>query len=315
MLILSLNAGHDASVVVAEDYRILAALQKERITRVKGDRGIPDAVTIESALSVAGARLEDVDALLTSHSNYPADCFSFPPHRALWFAIQRILGGTSERNSFVSRYREHFNPGKLARRLGIREETIQHVYSHHFAHALSALFFTSWESALLYTADGGGDNVNYSAYHLHGESLDELYGPTREPSQKPPVDSIGLAYGYMTEALGYRINRHEGKLTGLSAYGEPEILDTLSKHFRVADDGRIHSEFASRRQMRETLFAASREGGGIPGKLCRFNPEIAGEPGSHECADLPTTNRGAPRGLGGRCVRQRYAQPTNCRVA
>lgn len=258
MLILSLNTSHDSSVVVAEDYRILAALQKERVTRVKGDKGIPNAATIEGALSEAGVRPRDIDALLIPHAVYPTHYFSYPLHRALGFALLRLLGETPERNSFAPKRRKQFNPKKIAQQVGMREETVLHIYSHHLAHALSALFFTDWESALLYTADGGGENVNYSAYHLHDESLDELYGPTRERSQKNLVDSVGRAYGYMTEALGYRRNRHEGKLTGLSAYGEPEILDKLSKHFHVSGDGKIHSDFATVRQMREGMFAASR---------------------------------------------------------
>ena len=59
--------------------------------------------------------------------------------------------------------------------------------------------------------------------------------------------SLGLAYGYVTEALGFRMNRHEGKLTGLAAYGEPDVPE------RWRDTGlRVTGPIASERPHCET---------------------------------------------------------------
>ena len=55
----------------------------------------------------------------------------------------------------------------------------------------------------------------------------------------------------MTEALGWKINRHEGKLTGLAAYGEPTLLAEMLRHYSISDDGRITMDFADHREMRE----------------------------------------------------------------
>ena len=49
----------------------------------------------------------------------------------------------------------------LLARKGFRNDTSLLFYNHHEAHALPALFYTDWNDALLVTADGGGDNVNY----------------------------------------------------------------------------------------------------------------------------------------------------------
>jgi len=38
------------------------------------------------------------------------------------------------------------------------------------------------------------------------------------------LDSLGFAYGLVTRALGFRMLRHEGKVTGLAAYGETDIV-------------------------------------------------------------------------------------------
>ena len=48
----------------------------------------------------------------------------------------------------------------------------------------------------------------------------------------PPIDSLGQAYAAATRALGFRDNCHEGKLTGLSAMGEPVFAERIGQHFR-----------------------------------------------------------------------------------
>ena len=50
---------------------------------------------------------------------------------------------------------------RLRREMGFRDDCQVHFYNHHRAHALAALFHTDWDDALIYTADGGGDNVQY----------------------------------------------------------------------------------------------------------------------------------------------------------
>ena len=42
-------------------------------------------------------------------------------------------------------------------------------------------------------------------------------------------DSIGNYYSYVTHLCGFIAQKHEGKITGLAAYGEPEYLDLLRR--------------------------------------------------------------------------------------
>jgi len=67
------------------------------------------------------------------------------------------------------------------------------------------------------------------------------------------IDSVGLAYGYATQALGFRINRHEGKTTGLAAWGAPKFYDAIAAHFRVDGAGTITSDFSDNPAMRQFL--------------------------------------------------------------
>ena len=126
--------------------------------------------------------------------------------------------------------------------------------NHHLAHALPCLFHTGWPEALLYTADGGGDNVQYSMRLFRDGKLTELYGGEAELKRPRRVDSLGQAYAYATEALGFLPFRHEGKVTGLAAFGKPTLYDALIKHFRVDDQGQVHSDYPSYRAMRQHIF-------------------------------------------------------------
>ena len=63
--------------------------------------------------------------------------------------------------------------------LGLRPDARVFFSNHHFTHALPSLFFTDWDEALLYTADGVGDQVYYSHYLMQDGELTNLYGDDR----------------------------------------------------------------------------------------------------------------------------------------
>jgi carbamoyltransferase len=131
--------------------------------------------------------------------------------------------------------------------------------NHHEAHALPTLFYTDWDEALLYTADGVGDNVSYSIRTFKDDRIDCLYGDDRWLLQRGPLRaSIAWAYGFATEACGFKMFRHEGKLTGLAAYGKPELAAEMASHFRVNETGTIDGDFADDTAIANTIKAICR---------------------------------------------------------
>ena len=265
MLILSMsNSGHDNSVVVADDYRILSAVQLERVSRIKGDgtRHSPNAgimpEIIADALRAAGASANDVEHVAVSRDVLPSKYFYLPPWKRVWDSARGVKTYPVAKQMFK---RQTLNFGDIVRRgdflraQGLREDLPLSDYNHHYAHALGALFFTDWDNALLYTADGGGDYAYYSAYHYADGKIKTLFGGDEEilrPSRSG-AHSIGLVYGFMTGALGYKINRHEGKLTGLAAFGKPAVYKELKNHFWVGDDGVVETDFADGGKMHEFI--------------------------------------------------------------
>src|SRR5262245_63751894 len=71
-LILTAHSGsHDAGAALFEDYRLLAAVQLERLTRYKSDgREHPD-LAIDEVLSIAGKTRNEVDAAGFSRTEFP----------------------------------------------------------------------------------------------------------------------------------------------------------------------------------------------------------------------------------------------------
>ncbi len=261
MIILSITTGaHDASAVLADDYKILAAIQTERLSRVKGAGGLEHLQeTVNEALSIAGKQLSDVDVVAVARTMFWRHHFIWKMVKTIKYNLYNLIG--KKRHSWlITRYiqlgeidhRKAFNSQKFIKSLGLSDKVVFFDYDHHLAHALSTLFFSKYQDALIYTADGGGDSVYYSARHLCNGELHTFYGGEEELANKT-VDSIGQAYGYMTQALGYRMNRHEGKLTGLAAYGKPTIYPALKQHFSVASNGRINCDFETHSEMRERI--------------------------------------------------------------
>ncbi|MCB9988120.1 MAG: hypothetical protein H6868_02160 [Rhodospirillales bacterium] len=254
MKILAFHTNHhDASAVLFDDYQMVAAVQLERLTRIKGDGARIPEEAIDEALKAAGWVRRDIDVLLLSYTGFPGKYYShFAPWKKVEYALTGKIKGMTE--ELIKRQSTDplaiFKTKKFLSDYGFRADTQVGFYRHHYAHALSALAYTNWEDALLYTADGCGDNIFYSHYIYKDNELTELFGSEKDMLAPQRAHSMGLAYGYTTQAIGFRINRHEGKLTGLAAFGQPVLADEIGAHFTVNENGLIESDFASNKHMK-----------------------------------------------------------------
>ena len=265
MRILAFQSGlHDASAAVFEDYRLIAAVSEERLRREKGWGDDVPWLAIDEVLRIAGWSRFDVDAIATIRGIFPLHYFRFPPMRELYYTARKFAGrerlnrdishactanGTSDATTL-------FRADRFLAENAFRSNTQLFFANHHEAHALSALFHTDWDDALIYTADGVGDNISYSIRTLRNGRLDLAYGDDRLlAKRRTSHDSLATAYGFATLACGFRMWRHEGKLTGLAAFGEPTLANDFARHFRVSAGGLIESDFKSTRIMGETILA------------------------------------------------------------
>jgi carbamoyltransferase len=101
--------------------------------------------------------------------------------------------------------------------------------------------------------------VHYSHRHFAAGQLTTLYGGENMILTPPEEDSLGKMYGWATKALGFKRVRHEGKVTGLAAMGEPTRAAELMARYRVDDEGRIHSDLGGDRAIYAFMRALKRE--------------------------------------------------------
>jgi carbamoyltransferase len=266
-LILGVHSGsHDAAAALFEGYSIKAAVHLERLTRRKSDGSRHPDLAIDEVLSIAGAARRDVDVVTYSRSMFPTRYFCHldgaewlreqyrtyirgRPRRQLIPEFFRY--GTTDINAFL-------DVDSFQRDSGFRPDVVTSFYNHHEAHALPTLFYSPWENALIVTADGGGDTVHYSHRHFSDGKLATLFGGEDMTLTSPEEDSLGKMYGWATKALGFRRVRHEGKVTGLAAMGDPVRADELTAHYRVDDLGRVHSDLGGDRKIYAFMRALKR---------------------------------------------------------
>jgi carbamoyltransferase len=266
MLILSLHHGpHDSAAAVFDDYTVLAAVAEERLNRIKCSGGFPEQALAE-VLRIAGVERRDVDAVVCTRTYFLRHYFThWRPLERLREELRHLAGREKIREMSVVLGKDPsrnaadiFDAARFVADLGLRPGTPVFFANHHFSHALPALFFTDWDEALIYTADGAGDQVYYSHNLFQDGRLTNLYGDDRWLGRPDGAGSLGLAYGFVTEALGWKMARHEGKLTGLAAHGEPTLLAEMRRHFRVDDDGRITMDFPDHTALRERFRSLAR---------------------------------------------------------
>jgi carbamoyltransferase len=264
MRILAIHAGiHDASTATFDDYNLVAAVSEERLTRIKGYGQSVPWLGIDEVLRIAGWSRSDVDAIALTRGFHPTYHLRVPLWRELRYAFERARGtGRDYRDLAILSRRfgttdtaKIFHGERFLRDNAFRADTKIHFANHHEAHALAALFYTDWDDALVYTSDGIGDNVSYSMRSLKAGKLDCHWGDDRWLTKTVSEAGLASAYGYATVACGFKMLRHEGKLTGLAAYGKPDLADEMAAQFRFTNEGLIETDFRNWEEMRAKFLA------------------------------------------------------------
>lgn len=88
-------------------------------------------------------------------------------------------------------------------------------FDHHQAHAWSAFSCSPFAEAIIFTMDGRGNFKSGSV------SVADSDRGVVEKDYLLALDSLAFLYGQITHFLGFKPHRHEGKVTGLAAYGNP----------------------------------------------------------------------------------------------
>ncbi len=228
-VILSIHDGHNASVAVIYDGRVLFCVSEERLNREKFFWGFPKK-SIELALKECNLSLNDIDVVTVSHLNtlgYIKRKFELQFYKD----TKNLLGHIY--NIFQVFDREQ-NVKRLFK--SIKHKPKFYFCDHHIAHAASAYYFSGFDESLVVAIDALGDSLSHTAYHVKNNKWKKI-------TSGNSGESLGEFYLSATKALGFIPNRHEGKVVGLAAYGNYQNLtkeNGLEEYFISITKDKLH---------------------------------------------------------------------------
>jgi len=248
MITLGITDGITGGAAIVHDGRIVAAVNEERLVRKKMAYGFPRC-SIQAVFRLSGLGPSDIDnvAVATTRTYFQNEVRPWDGWfearqngslRARAFAAASTLG--SYRDMFPGledMYYQLRRPLFAARRRKVRAilEADFNISAgvkfidHHHAHAASAYFTSGLDRALVITMDGGGDGLSSSVYEAAG-------GKLRKLAQTSSYNSLGNYYSYVTHICGFKAQKHEGKITGLAAHGEPRHVEVLKEFIDYRDN-------------------------------------------------------------------------------
>ena len=231
--ILGLNYGgaHDSAIaLVSESGETLFACSLERITRVKQD-GRPPLELLE------GLPWNRIAAVAV-----PAERELVPPEDPM-SAIHPVRLPVARDSGLV-------HGPKFRTFLDTLPVPKQYV-CHHLSHAASAFWPSGFDDALCLVYDGGMPNSAWFGGLYRADKANGIQALDRFNASH--YAKIATLYTSVTALLGFTPNKHEGKITGLAAYGKPtercrEVLWQL-----------FTEDYFAQEEMTEWFFSYSRE--------------------------------------------------------
>lgn len=246
MIILGITDSFTSGAAISVDGRVVAAVNEERLDRNKMSMGFPN-LSISEVMRIANVEASDIDmvAVATSNLFWRPDAVPYADYfrdkkgsfrdafLSLGSAFSRVMGNMqSARQMYyalktqLTRPRRKQLPDRLRKNYGITAPV--RFIDHHLCHAASAYFTAGFPEATVITQDGAGDGKCSRVYAVKEGKFKQL-------QKLDSYDSVGNYYSYVTHLCGFKAHKHEGKITGLAAYGKPRYLDIL-KQF-VSYDG------------------------------------------------------------------------------
>jgi carbamoyltransferase len=209
-------AAHDAAAVLVKDGEILAAIEEERLNRIKHTNCFP-VLSIRYCLDRYKLKLSDVDMIVTNDDELWIDVL----------AKREYLASPASRGRLDSR---SFVAWSFQREFGVDVTRKLRFCGHHLAHAWSAYVPSGFTNALVLVLDGNGDN-------LSGMVFQALRGNLKQLKEWDEDQSLGHLYRRLINYVGYD-RFDEYKVMGLAPYGDPSVYAKIfEKCYRLLPNG------------------------------------------------------------------------------
>jgi carbamoyltransferase len=219
MLVVGLNFGHDGSVAVVRDGKLLTMISSERITRTKKCRGVPPVV-FDYALNVANIRIEDIDVFVVC--NWVGDSLRDAQGQRSSVYNRAADGWQASFNDqpltddlYLSLHCDSEFWGSLLSYRGVDRPVV--FIGHHLAHCAYSYFMSPYDDAISVALDVADESGATNAIVDFTEAGKHFRVMKRDSSIK-----VGLLYSQICDYLGFWPSViGAGKVMALAAFGKP----------------------------------------------------------------------------------------------
>lgn len=190
MYILGINGGfrqgyQDVSACLIHNGKVIAAIEEERISRVKFSAGKLPYSAIVEVLKIGNITIQDIGTVAF--------------HGSTW--------GQDFDKKIETYFKNFFGYSPPIKR-----------YHHHDCHAAGSFFSSGFDEALLITLDNSGDGVSVQIAIGKKNKIEVIKRYDRP-------QSLGLFYSLITQYCGFTKDGEEYKLMGLAAFGDKTKFD------------------------------------------------------------------------------------------
>jgi carbamoyltransferase len=215
MTIIGIGNSTNSHVTILIDGKIIYAAQEERFTREKQIKKFP-IEAINEGLKYCSLTYKDIDYVVCGG-------WQSPDKDTLEDYLKTVHEGYNDKvaaeKMFWSmkkdfEYRDDFYQNAL--RLFPQSEI--KIYEHHYCHACTAFYTSSFENSYILTSDGRGDSQSIVIWKA------DRTKKIKKIKSFCELKSVGSLYGQITGILGFTPDKHEGKITGLAAFGKSSIF-------------------------------------------------------------------------------------------
>ena len=229
MIILGINAFHpDSSACLVIDGKVIAAMEEERLVRMKHWAGFPKNAILE-CLKQANVKPHAIDRIAINR-----DASAHKMEKIFYTLKNRpSLSNVVDR---VKNRKKVGNIGLLLSELFEMDEKIINgklvPVEHHFAHLASTFFTSPFDNSIVCSIDGFGDFISTMWGVGDGNNIsvnDYVSFP----------HSLGLFYQSITQYLGFWNYGDEYKVMGMTAYGNPRFVSEMRELVKLTENGKF----------------------------------------------------------------------------
>ncbi len=217
----------DCTACLLVDGKIVSSMGEERLSRVKLHAGFPSR-SIDRIFKENNITPEDIDAVAYAFLPWTEEAWKMTTCFLKDVAFNLTKPDTLKAKFYHSAYYAQWTYSAILDHRKYHNELVTNLTTmglinklvrveHHLTHAADAFYSSGFDEALILTLDAYGSGLAGSV------SIGSPQGIRRVHNIAYP-HSMGLFYSQVTEALGFKPVRHEGKIVGLAAFGDDKIL-------------------------------------------------------------------------------------------